>query len=75
MIAMIHIQMGENSCSIELMCDILESGHDSMGPRNGFIGLPHIHVQSNFVGRSLGCNHYWGYPTGRLLDFLDYAIP
>ena len=56
------------------MCDIFEGRHDSMSRRNGFIGLFHIHVQSNFIGRSLGCNHDWGYSAGRLFDFLDYVI-
>ena len=59
MTSMIHIQVGEDICSIELMYDILKRRHDGMGSRNGFIGLSHIHVQSNFVGRSFGCNHNW----------------
>ena len=60
--------------TIEFVYNIIQCRHNCVYTWHGFIGFPHLHIQSYFINRPFQSYFNRWIPTGRLVYFLDCVI-
>ena len=50
-IAMVHVQVRKHGGTIEFLYDVIQCRYNCVRTWDGFIGFPHVHVQSYFINR------------------------